>query len=758
MIKKNFWFLTALLLFTSSYSQQIAWKRSSNKEVSKLQKMDRETIPTDFLLYKSNLDDIKEQLETSSQQLKSIQSHTRLSFPNAKGEIAEYEIREVPVLSQKLAEKFPNIKSYLGVSTKNNKQRIRFSITPFGLHGILYSPDFGTHYIDTYSSDQNYFIAYDREDLNTSSGLKCLVETNEGDSTLETINSINQTNTIQNLNANYREYRLAMACTIEYSNFHINAANAVGIPTITEAQKKEVVLAAMATTMTRVNFIFERDLGIHMSLVDNNDELIFIDSDEFNNNDAYALINQSHAVIKSIIGNDNFDIGHTVSTGGGGLASLNAPCNDFSKGRGITGSPSPVGDPFDVDFVAHEMGHQFGANHTFNSSCLGNRNTSTAVEPGSGNSIMAYAGVCGSGLGGGNLNVQNNSTPFFNSISISEIKSFVELGGNCSENTLINTQTPIANAGGDRTFPIGTPFYLEAVVHDSIDTSNYTYNWEQINRELSIQPPTAGATTGPNFKFVAPTESPIRYFPNLTDLINKATIRWEVLPTVARTMSFRLLVRDNNLIEGGQTAFEDILVNFEDVGPFQITYPNSTEIAFEAGEDRTILWDVANTDGEVLNTTHVNILFSADNGLTFSTLLTNTPNDGEETIEVPNHSTEEALLLIEPTNSTYFTISKKFTITNGTASTEENTLSDTFSLYPNPTSDLLNISLSSKVTSDLDLSIFDISGRLIHKETISSNDRTSNQHQISMSRFPAGMYMIHLKSDQLQKTVKIIKQ
>ncbi|SFJ68242.1 zinc-dependent metalloprotease [Myroides guanonis] len=754
MIRNHYWILLLLTLSFNSYSQQIKWAKSSVQEVYKLQKMDRETIPENFLIYKSNLETLKKKLKKEANQL--IATNSNLSFPNAEGTITEYEIREIPVLSPKLAEKYPNIKSYLGISTQDKNQSIRFSITPFGLHAILYSPDFGINYIDTYSGDQNYFIAYNRSDLNTPNRLNCLVETND-DFFPEIKSNVDLQNDPQNLNAKHREYRLAMACTIEYANFHINAANAIGIPVTTEADKKEIVLAAMATTMTRVNFIFERDLGIHMNLVDNNDEIIFIDSDNFDNNNAYNLIDQSHNVISKIIGTNNFDIGHTVSTGDGGLANLNAPCNNYSKGMGITGSSSPVGDPFDVDFVAHEMGHQFGANHTFNSSCSYNRNNFTAVEPGSGNSIMGYAGVCSPGPTGGNVNVQNNSTPFFNSISIAEINNFVNIGGNCSQNTPITIPAPVANAGGNRVLPVATPFFLKGIIPNNTDTSTYTYNWEQIDKEISTQPPTENSINGPNFKFIAPTQSSTRYLPNFKDVIEGTQTMWEVLPIVPRTMNFRMIVRDNNTLEGGQTAFDDITVNFVEAGPFQITYPDSLNIEFEAGTTETILWDVANTDGVELNTSHVNILFSADNGLTFSTLKTNTANDGKETIEIPNYSTEDAVILIEPTNSSYYTISKKFKINNGTASIETPD-SENLSVYPNPTSDILFISLPNKINQDLEIAIYDITGRLVYRENSIPLNTTTDQHQISMSSFPFGMYLVQLKSGQLQKTIKVIKQ
>src|SRR5690606_29271016 len=344
------------------------------------------------------------------------------------------------------------------------------------------------------------------------------------------------------------------------------------------------VLAAMNVTMTRVNGIYERDLSLTMELVPNNEDIIFIDADNFSNDNNNLLINQSQTVIDAIILSANYDIGHTVSTGAGGVAQLYSPCS-ASKARGVTGISAPVGDPFDVDYVSHEMGHQFGANHTQNNSC--NTNNATAIETGSGSTIMGYAGICAP-------NVQNNSDAYFHAISLNEIKNFLLSWGNCSDNISNENTKPTITPIPNYNIPKGTAFVLRGNGSDS-DGDELTYCWEQTNNQSSVQPPSPNSTLGPNFRSLFPSESPDRYMPKLSDVLQgNLTPTWEVVPSVGRTMNFALTVRDNN-INGGEYERANISVTTSgSIGPFIVT-SQGTYNNWEIDSQQTITWDVAGT-------------------------------------------------------------------------------------------------------------------------------------------------------------------
>ncbi len=643
----------AIFVFAGAMAQSSLWQETSQDRIAGLAKKERGSMPTEFKLYALDLAQLKSQLQSAPSRHDGAVSNVIMPFPDADGKMSHYRIYEASVMHPELAARYPEIGSYVGQGVEDPSVSIRFSVTLFGLHVMRFGTN-GTSYIDPYTSDNSRYIVYEKRNLPPSTVHQCLVE----DEPVEMASRMEES-----LLANdgiFRIYRLAMASTVEYSTFHVNAA---GVGSGTTAQKKAAVLAAMNVTMTRINGIYERDMSLTMQLVPNNDAIIFITTDSFSNDDAGQLINQSQSVIDATIGPANYDIGHTVSTGGGGLAQSPSVCLS-GKARGITGSPSPVGDAYDIDFVAHEIGHQFGASHTFNGiggNCTtGTRAPAYAVEPGSGSTIMAYAGICSA------VDVQPNSDDHFHAVSIGQMMNHVQGAGGCSTNVPNNNTPPVVNAGPNYTIPNGTAFILKGTASD-VNGDVLTYCWEQTNTEIS---PTASSspsptnTVGPNFRSNSPSISPNRYMPNLQSVLDgNLAPTWEVIPTVARSMNFALTVRDNRTPNGGQTNRDDMTVTFASVGPFKVTSPSVENVTWIQGTTQTVTWDVAGTTANGINTSNVNILLSTDGGLTFSTVLAaNTANDGSETITVPNVAAPYCRIMIEPVGNIYYAVSKSIAI------------------------------------------------------------------------------------------------
>lgn len=651
----NYLFALIFLVFGVTVSAQTSdklWNKKNAFEFNSNARIERRTIPKEFEVYNLDINSLKYQLKNIPKRKgKSLHSTTVLNFPSVNGELEKYEIFEASILEKPLQEKFPSIKSYIGKSINNPGKTIRFSVSNIGLHAMVMGSENGTMYIDPYTKNKESYIFYAKKNLPSIEPFECHVE--------EIAEASKESLALKSQNANdgkLRTFRLAIATTGEYSQFQLIY---YGIATsATEAEKKAAVMAAINATMTRVNGIFERDVALTMELVSNNDNLIFFDplTDGFTNDDGAELINESQEKIDDIIGDANYDIGHTFSTGGGGLAQLRSPCRTGAKASGITGSSYPIGDTYDVDYVAHEMGHQYGANHTFNSeegTCGGNnRNDETAIEPGSGSTIMAYAGLCAPD------NVQGQGDDYFHLVSIREMWANISLGSStCAVTSTINNAPPSVDELVSYTLPISTPFVLEATATDSDVNDVLTYTWEQLDNEEAVAPPVSTSTVGPSFRSIEPTISPKRYFPNQDKVIAGSLFSdWEVLTSVSRTMKFGVNVRDNN-INGGQSASKETTLTFdESAGPFSVSSQASSE-TWNASEIKTINWDVANTNVAPVNCLNVNILLSIDGGFTYPiTLASNVTNNGLYNITVPNITTDKARVKIESTNNIFYAI------------------------------------------------------------------------------------------------------
>lgn len=565
----------------------------------------------------------------------------KMLFPHTDGTFKEYTIKRNKTLHPKLNEQFPEIITLDCYATDGSGAFGKWDITPKGLHAMIFVPGESTIFIDPIIDGNNSLhIIYRKKDFTTSKLRACDV--------VEPLKQLNSTGpSVKSMfgTCDLRTYRLAVAATGEYTTFHGG--------TVALAQ------AAQATTMNRVNGVYEKDIAITMVIVPTNSSIIYTNAatDPYTNGTPGTMINQNQTTCDNLIGSANYDVGHVFGTNSGGLAGLGVVCTGSQKARGVTGSGAPIGDPFDIDYVAHELGHQFGGNHTQNNNC--NSVSAARREPGSASTIMGYAGICAP-------NVQNNSDDYFHGYNLGEISAeILSTGHQCEVITALNNTPPtISGTNGNISVPKSTPFVLTATATDP-DGDVLSYLWEQMDNEASTQPPVATATGGPNFRSFDPTTSPSRYFPSLASLASNGPFTWEVLPSVARTMDFRLTVRDNHAI-GSCNDFTDVTVStVAAAGPFVVSYPTATGITWGSGSTQTVTWDVANTTASPINCANVSIRLSLDGGVSYPIILVaSTPNDGSQVVNVPNASSTTARIMVLSSAETFFDISNNnFAIT-----------------------------------------------------------------------------------------------
>tara|TARA_B110000091_G_scaffold144483_1_gene154251 strand:- start:1422 stop:3596 length:2175 start_codon:yes stop_codon:yes gene_type:complete len=671
---------------------------------------------------------------------KSNKGSSEIQLPTGKG-LQRFIIRESSALAKELSVKYPMIKSYIGQGINDPTLTARFSIGTDGLHAVIYTAGAKTFYIDPYTNDFNNCIVYNRADLSkTQSNFECMVD--------EEVNSIFPETNYSERNADderLRTYRIAIACSGEYAQFHLRNQGVSAIAT--DVVKKAAVLSAMNTSMTRINGVYERDLGVTMEIVADNDKIIFLDAatDGITDGAAGTMINQVQTICDTEIGTANYDIGHIFSSAGSGLAGLGVVCVNGQKAAGVTGIEEAIGDPYDIDYVSHEIGHQFGATHTQNNSC--NRTASTAVEPGSASTIMGYAGICAP-------NVQNNSDDHFHAVSIDQMWSTIQGSANCAVLTDNGNAAPTSNAGADFSIPKSTPFVLRGIGTDTDTANTLTYNWEQTDNEIASMPPAATSTSGPAFRSSLSTVSSNRYMPALSTVVAGSTSStWEVVPSVARELNFSLTVRDNNA-GGGNSARDDMKVKVTDATAFTVSLLNSA-VTWNAGSTQTITWDKGTTDVAPINCQHVNIKLSIDGGLTFPiTIISNTPNDGTQDVVIPNNTTTSARIMVEAADNIFYNINATNFIIKARASIEDFAFSG-FNLYPNPSKGTFSLNFDVVNTEKVVVQLFDIRGRLIgEKNFLDTNTKFSEN--ISFQRAAAGLYLVKITNGNKQTTRKLV--
>ncbi|SHL70520.1 Por secretion system C-terminal sorting domain-containing protein [Chryseobacterium contaminans] len=596
-------------------------------------------------LFSLNINGLKTALAKAPKRLAAGEkSEVIISFPNSDGRMESFKVRENSNFTPELAAKYPDIKSYVGQGLEDPNSTVYFSVSPLGLSSMEIYGDKSAVFIEPYAKDLSTYVVYKKSDKNDDlSKFECTVI----DVAKKGVSNTNIAARPNADDAKLRTFRLALSCTGEYTAYFGG----------TKAQ----ALAAMNNTMTRVNGVFEKDFAARMVLIPNNDAVIYTNA----STDPYSAASgmsswnsQLQSTLTSVIGEANYDIGHLfgASGGGGNAGCIGCICTNGSKGSGYT-SPAdaiPSGDNFDIDYVAHEMGHQFGGNHTFS---MNNEGTGANMEPGSGSTIMGYAGIT-------SQDVQPHSDAFFHAISIQQITNNIK-AKTCSVNTNTGNSIPTANAGLDYTIPKGTPFVLTGTGTDA-DGDSLTYIWEQMDNASSSQTGASSAASatkasGPNFRSWTPTTVPTRYFPRMASILAGSTttagseITVEALSSVARTLNFRFTVRDNKAGGSGNNSDDAVITVNSTAGPFAVTSQNAAT-TYAGGSSQTVTWDVAGTTANGVNTANVDILWSTDNGNTWTTLLSATPNDGSQAVTIPNVSTTTGRIMVKGSNHIFFDV------------------------------------------------------------------------------------------------------
>lgn len=602
---------------------------------------------------------------------KSTQVVITLPLPN--GEFARFQIEESPIMASGLAAKFPEIKTYRGQGMDDMTASVRFDWTPMGLHALILREGEAVQIVPLTRGDTAHYLSFYQKDVSAQDNqlLQCGV-TESSSSINEPLPLSGKRPAITQFGGVTRTYRLAVAATRSFTN-------TFGGGTIAGT------IAAITTVMNQVNAIYERELSVRMQLVSENDKIIYIDNnigpytDNEGNNASKTTLEENHSNLNQVIGIGNYDVGHLFGRVGqgavfAGRANVGAVCSDTLKGGGCSLFSGNLliddpGYPFDLQTVTHELGHQFGANHSFNHSCGGNRNQGTAWEPDSGSTIMSYGySNCDFTSAKKTPGLQPAADPYFHAGNLIEMTTFINNSATCATTTMTGNKPPIVMAGPDYTIPSGTPFTLTATGSDP-DNDALLYSWEEYDTGTAA-PPNTDDGTRPIFRSFKPNSSPSRVFPSLTYILNngnippttyliggKQFVTGETLPVTNRIMTFQATARDARAI-GGAIANDSIDVTVTaSAGPFIVTSPN-TQVTWGTGSAQKITWNVAGTNDAPVSTTQVRILLSLDGGFTFPVvLLDKTPNDGSETVIVPNKPTETARIKVEAVGNIFFDIS-----------------------------------------------------------------------------------------------------
>jgi hypothetical protein len=581
-----------------------------------------------------------------------------LTLPDPSGTFARFSIAESPIMAPELAARFPEIRTYTGQGIDDPTATTRFDWTQLGFHAIVLSEK-GTILIEPRGlADVENYIVYFQKDVVGGTGECDVTEQDQEVATARNPGAKHsQANPAVLSGPTLRTYRLAAAATAEYTQTY-------GGGTVNGG------LSAITTTVNLVDAIYEREVAIRLTLIAGETSLIFTNTttDGYTTDNVSSLIGENQTKLNAVIGPANYDIGHVFDgrllSGGAfswqGLATLSGVCNDNVKARGVdifrSVFPTSV---FAYYSAAHEMGHQFGASHTFNATsgtCGGQRSPGTAYEPVNGSTIMAYRFACAP------EDLMSMDT-YFHNASIEQIVNYTTgiTGNSCAVTLATGNNPPVIDAGPTYTIPMGTPFILTATGSDP-DGDALTFGWEEFDLGTAA-PPSTDDGSRPIFRSSLPTSNPSRTFPRLQDVLSGFATLGESLPVTTRTMNFRVTARDNRTSGGGVDSAATQVNVRADAGPFTVTQPASAA-TWATGSNQTVSWDVASTNGGSVSCANVKITLSTDGGTTFPIILANnTPNDGSQAVTIPGTPSGNARIRVQGVGNIFFNISRSFTVT-----------------------------------------------------------------------------------------------
>ncbi len=616
----------------------------------------RSAMPSAYTTYQLQLPALETALQNAPWEFTpAARQHTCvIAIPMSDGSIEDFAVWQVAIMAPELAAKAPYIHTYGGESLRTPGKTVRFSTTVRGFQAMIMRPDLGTEYVEPYAWGQlDYYVAFDRAALpaNPHRGLTTGVVAGTMPPTVAP-DEHPYTPEVEDRGPSFdpvklRVFRYVAACTGQFAQDHGGTL--------------ESALSAVVEYTNMVSATYERDVDMRLQLVGNNDKVIYLDpdSDPYTGLEVGDWMSQNPAIVNTKIGSANYDLGHVyaryIQGGAIGVAGGNGCVEGKARGCSAGNGNNNYGNSF-LSVIGQEVGHQMGGGHTWNR-CDGGggRAGTTAFEPGSGSTIMSYAGACGPD------NIQGDADLYYHSGSIEEIRNyFLTEPGNCGTDLITDNLPPVVTLPYQDGFfiPISTPFVLDGSATDA-DSDEMTYCWEGMSAgpESPLGQPVGDAAI---FRTRPAVNVTYRYFPRLNTVLANSSDITEQLPTYSRDLKFRLTARDNRT-NGGGVGWSDVEFHaFEGAGPFLVQYPNSNTTTWYVGEYVTVTWDVANTDKSPVNCKKVNIRLSTNSGQAYPVMLAeNVDNDGSQTILVPANVGPFARVRIDAADNVFYDVSNQ---------------------------------------------------------------------------------------------------